>query len=450
MSWPRTHKLSYSQAIGPLADYIAQLPFALYLKGSGSQANSGRYSMLCAQPYMRFELQQGRLQVTHNDGKLQQHHGCPFAALKSYLPAPVASDTPLSGGLMGYWGYELGSTIEPSVPYHFDDITMPDMLLGLYDWVIVIDEQEKTAELIQQGLHPQAEQVWQRNLQTFSRDKLFSESKDFAFTGKIASNMSYAQYQRAFNQIKHHLQQGDCYQVNLAQRFCAPFSGSYWGLFCEMNRRNPAPFSAYMRLPNSAIISCSPERFLSYRDGEVQTKPIKGTLPRARDPVELQNSEKDRSENLMIVDLMRNDIGKVCKPGSVQVPKLFDIETYTSVHHMVSTVTGELGDHLSALDLLQACFPGGSITGAPKVSAMQKIAALEPHARHIYCGSLGYIDYAGNMDTSIAIRTGVATQDNFYFWAGGGIVMDSACKSEYQECFDKVIPFTELITRVVA
>ncbi len=445
MNWPRTQELSYSHLMRFIADYVAQLPYALYLKGNGSQANSGRYSMLTAQPYMRFEGQQGQVEVTHPNGDTSYHSSCPFELLKQYMPEPTHCDLPMTGGLMGYWAYELGSVLEPSVPRRVDDLQLPDMQLGLYDWVILIDEQEKTAQLIQQGLHPNAEQVWQRNCETFTRDTLHCESKNFEFMGELQSNMSFAQYQRAFKQVKHHLQQGDCYQVNLAQRFSAAFKGSYWGLFCEMNRINPAPFSAFMRLPNSAIISCSPERFLSYKNGIVETKPIKGTLPRECDPIELINSEKDRAENLMIVDLMRNDIGKVCKPGSVQVPKLFEIESYTSVHHLVSTVTGELLDDLSAIDLLKACFPGGSITGAPKISAMQKIANLEPNARHTYCGSIGYIDYAGNMDTSIAIRTGVATRNNFYVWAGGGIVNDSICEAEYQECFDKIKPFMQII-----
>lgn len=445
MNWPRTLTLPYSHLVGFLGDYIAQLPYALCFKSGGLEGNSGRYTVLAAQPYMRFESEQGRVRRIDAQGLTHKHTGCPFELIKAHMPAPVASDLPFTGGLMGYWGYELGSALEPSVPRSLDDIAMPDMLLGLYDWVIVVDEQAKTAELIQQGLHPQAEQIWERNVETFTRARLHTEPKDFEIAGEAQSNMSYAQYQRAFEQVQYHLQQGDCYQVNLAQRFNVPFKGNYWGLFCEMQQRNPAPFSAFMRLPHSAIISCSPERFLSYKKGRVETKPIKGTLPRDQNPELLSNSEKDRAENLMIVDLMRNDIGKVCKPGSVCVPKLFDIESYTSVHHLVSTVQGELQDNLSAIDLLKACFPGGSITGAPKISAMQKIANLEPHARHIYCGSLGYINYAGDMDTNIAIRTGVATQNNFYFWAGGGIVADSQCAQEYQECFDKIKPFMELL-----
>jgi para-aminobenzoate synthetase component 1 len=207
-----------------------------------------------------------------------------------------------------------------------------------------------------------------------------------------------------------------------------------------------------LNLPEVQILSSSPERFLKLHHGIVETKPIKGTRPRKADEVEnhqqiqdLMNSNKDRAENVMIVDLLRNDISKSCEAGSVRVPKLFDIETYTTVHHLVSTVTGRLAKNQHAVNLLRSCFPGGSITGAPKIRAMEIIEELEPHRRGVYCGSIGYIGFDGNMDTNIAIRTLVHSNNTIRFWAGGGIVNDSVMLEEYQESFDKAAAMLQLL-----
>ncbi|HCU2192219.1 TPA: aminodeoxychorismate synthase component I, partial [Klebsiella variicola] len=259
------------------------------------------------------------------------------------------------------------------------------------------------------------------------------------------SNMSRQQYGEKFRQVQAYLHSGDCYQVNLAQRFQARYVGDEWQAFRQLNTANRAPFSAFIRLEEGAILSLSPERFIQLRQGEIQTRPIKGTLPRLDSPQEdarqaekLANSPKDRAENLMIVDLMRNDIGRVAVPGSVRVPELFVVEPFPAVHHLVSTITARLPATLHASDLLRAAFPGGSITGAPKVRAMEIIDELEPQRRNAWCGSIGYLSYCGNMDTSITIRTLTAWQGQLYCSAGGGIVADSEEDAEYQETFDKV------------
>jgi para-aminobenzoate synthetase component 1 len=217
---------------------------------------------------------------------------------------------------------------------------------------------------------------------------------------------------------------------------------------------NPAPYSAYLNFPEVQILSSSPERFLKVTESVVETKPIKGTRPRAGDAVgdatqvlELSDSLKDRAENLMIVDLLRNDIGKNCEPGSVHVPRLFEIETYATVHHMVSTVRGKLLAGHGPLDLLRGCFPGGSITGAPKIRAMEIIEELEPTRRGVYCGSIGYIGFDGNMDSNIVIRTLVHADHTVRFWAGGGIVADSDAELEYQECHHKAAALLQLLER---
>jgi len=257
--------------------------------------------------------------------------------------------------------------------------------------------------------------------------------------------MSREEYGAKFRQVQDYLRAGDCYQVNLAQRFQAQYEGSEWQAFLRLSASNRAPFSAFIRLPHNTVISVSPERFLWLNDHHIQTRPIKGTLPRLPDAADdvrqaerLAASAKDRAENLMIVDLLRNDIGRVASPGSVRVPELFVVEAFPAVHHLVSTIEAQLPAELHAADLLRACFPGGSITGAPKVRAMEIIEELEPQRRTAYCGSIGYLSVCGTMDTNITIRTLVTDRGSIYCWAGGGIVADSEEQAEYQETFDKV------------
>jgi para-aminobenzoate synthetase component I len=249
--------------------------------------------------------------------------------------------------------------------------------------------------------------------------------------------------------VQRYIRAGDCYQINLAQRFSAPYRGDLWAAYLRLREATPTPFAGYMAWPaergEQAILSVSPERFLSCREGRVEARPIKGTRPRGatRDEdrqlaAELEESLKDRAENVMIVDLLRNDLGRVCRVGSVRVPQLCGLESYANVHHLVSVITGELDADRRPLDLLASSFPGGSITGAPKVRAMQIIDALEPSRRSVYCGSLGYVDVRGRMDTSIAIRTAVADRERLHLWGGGGVVADSSGEAEYRETLDKI------------
>jgi para-aminobenzoate synthetase component 1 len=276
----------------------------------------------------------------------------------------------------------------------------------------------------------------------------------FAAVSDVRSNLDEAAYARAFAIVQAHIRLGNCYQVNLTQRFAASVRGDSWDAYLALRQANPAPFSAFLDLPDGQILSSSPERFLRVTNGMVETRPIKGTRPRSSDAIcdrelaaALRVSEKDRAENVMIVDLLRNDLGKCCLPGSVRADRLFEIESFARVHHLVSTVTGRLDPRFHAVDLLRACFPGGSITGAPKVAAMQIIDDVEPHRRGVYCGSIGYIGFDGDMDTNIAIRTLVRRGDSIYAWAGGGIVADSKVAAEYQESFDKAAALLSILTR---
>jgi para-aminobenzoate synthetase component 1 len=308
-----------------------------------------------------------------------------------------------------------------------------------------------------QGRDPETDLRWGSLVARFSAPPAEKRRAPLAITTPVASNMTREQYGRAFARIMDYIREGDCYQVNLAQRFSADATGDAWSAYQRLRVINPAPFSAYLSTPHAQILSASPERFLKVESGRVETRPIKGTRPRAGHPrldaerIEaLRASAKDRAENVMIVDLLRNDLSKNCRPGSVKVPKLFDVESYATVHHLVSTVTGELEAGRDAIDLLRGCFPGGSITGAPKLRAMQIIEELEPNRRGVYCGAIGYVGFDGGMDLNIAIRTLVYSRGAIRFWAGGGIVADSTLEDEYQETFAKAAALLALLQQSAA
>ncbi len=361
------------------------------------------------------------------------------------------SDLPFTGGAMGYFGYDANLTSGPITPRITNDIHLPTIAVGLYDWAIVTDHKQQATYYVHQH---DDEQHWHWLQNKLEQTPTITP---FALTETFTANQSQRSYIEAFNKIKDYITAGDCYQVNLAQRFSAPFDGDAFNAYRLLREHNPAPFSAFMRLEMGDVISCSPERFIQCHDGLVETNPIKGTMPRDDDSITdninaitLQNSEKDRAENLMIVDLLRNDLGRSCQVGSVQVPKLFELQSYRAVHHLVSTVTGTLEPDLTPVDLLQRAFPGGSITGAPKIRAMQIIEELEHYRRSIYCGSIGYIGYDGSMDSNIAIRSCVAQNNTLYCWAGGGIVADSTAQAEYQETLDKISRITATLNATIS
>jgi para-aminobenzoate synthetase component 1 len=323
------------------------------------------------------------------------------------------------------------------------DIDFPEMQVGIYLWALVVDHKNKRIELIAAPTLDSAyiEQILKR----LTKGPEAPINHPFSLNAPFKSNMNSASYSERFSRIIDYIKAGDCYQVNLAQRFSAPCQGDSWEAYQALRIKAPTPFSAYLTTPFGNLLCLSPERFIQVKNGRVETKPIKGTRPRGDSAendetlrIELLQSTKDRAENLMIVDLLRNDLGKTCAIGSVKVPKLFDIESYANVHHMVTTITGELKNTEDAVDLLEGSFPGGSITGAPKLRAMEIIEELEPQRRSAYCGSIGYIDFSGRMDTNICIRTLVEKDQQLHCWAGGGIVADSQCADEYQETFTKV------------
>lgn len=422
------------------ADYfqcIRHAPQAILLDSGRPAAERGRYDLLSAWPVQTFlpdsaETGSGFFQRLRDGLKALGH-----------AQLPEGCELPFAGGLIGYLSYDFGRRLETQSGAALDDLQLPDARLGLYTWALISDHQQQTSQLV---FHPSlAETERQRLIELFSNRQI-PEPCVFALDGQFAPSISAAAYREAFHRIQAYIHAGDCYQVNLTQRFQTHYEGDPWAAYCALRKACPTPFSGYQALPDGdAILSLSPERFVKVNQGHVETRPIKGTRPRGKDAAEdqsyaqeLLSSTKDRAENLMIVDLLRNDLGRSCRIGSVKVPELFSLESYPNVHHLVSSVVGELADDHDPLDLIAGSFPGGSITGAPKIRAMQIIDELEPSRRGLYCGSLLYLDVRGEMDSSIAIRSLLAKDGKISCWAGGGIVADSDCEAEYQESFTKV------------
>ncbi|SJM96263.1 aminodeoxychorismate synthase, subunit I [Crenothrix polyspora] len=448
--------LPYFANSAELFSVIAEEPWSVFLDSGYPYSNQGRYDILASDPVCTL-LTHGDVTEITQDGKSIQSTANPFDLVKQqFLPVCAENDfdLPFNGGAIGYFSYDLARRLETLPTIAEDAEHIAEMAVGIYSWAVIVDHHQQKSYLVGQAIDSQ---VWQCLIKQFSCVPAQPVADDFKVVGEIACNMDKPAYAYAYNRIKAYLKEGDCYQVNLSQRFVAQCQGNPWTAYQRLRAINSAPFSCYLNLPEVQILSSSPECFLKVSHGVVETKPIKGTRPRKQDSVEdtaqingLTRSSKDQAENVMIVDLLRNDISKTCKKGSVQVPKLFAVESYATVHHLVSTVTGVLADGQHALDLLKSCFPGGSITGAPKIRAMEVIEELEPNRRGIYCGAIGYIGFNGNMDSNIAIRTLVHSGGTIRFGVGGGIVNDSVLEEEYQECFDKAAALLDLLRQFTA
>jgi para-aminobenzoate synthetase component I len=432
---------------------IADLPWSVFLDSGKPGSVQGRYDVMAAEPVATFVTRNGSTRVsspTSHTVSTDQPFNLIREALGKYQH--TAGNLPFAGGAIGYAGYGIARYLS-DLPYVSSDPTdMPDMCFGIYDWAFVVDHQEQKSWLCRQEGSRITSQRWEELCSIFSGYQTQHPITSFRVTGPIQSNISIEQYAAKFDRIQKYIHDGDCYQVNFAQKFAVDCTGDLWHAYLNLREINPSPFGAYINTPYGQVLSCSPERFLRLRNRVVETNPIKGTRPRSHIPQhdedlrnELQDSAKDRAENLMIVDLLRNDLGKSCEPGSIEVPWLFKVESFARVHHMVSKITGRLSTDKDALSLLSGCFPGGSITGAPKYRAMEIIEELEPEPRGIYCGSIGYIGFDGNMDTNIAIRTMVHQNGQIHFSAGGGIVADSKMESEYQETFDKASAMLDML-----
>ena len=426
--------LPYSPNSGAAFAALSDLPGPVWLDSGQPVARTGRFDILSADPV-------SSLTLCADDPS-------PFEALDDLLcelaPQEVDQQLPFCGGAIGYAGYELGAPGN-YLPADIRETPLPAGHFGLYTWALIIDHQLQASHLI---FHPACTEIQKRDLQArFSSLDWESAPRGEAFhlTGRFHHEFSEDEYRAQIQRILEYIRAGDIYQANFTQRFFAEYSGSPLTAYLALREVAAGPFSAFLSLPQGDILSLSPERFILADGNFLQTEPIKGTAPRSSDPARdtklaatLTASRKDRAENLMIVDLLRNDFGKICQRGSVRVPNLFELQSFANVHHLVSTITGQIPTDLGFAEVLEATFPGGSITGAPKRRAMQIIRELERSPRGVYCGSIGYLSSCGRADSSIAIRTLTASKGQISCAAGGGIVADSDPAAEHSECLDKV------------
>lgn len=464
--------LPYRRDSAGLMDRLAHLPGSVFMDSGLGDQQEGRYDIISACPTVQLRLIDAlrpdsapRLQMRNGTDWQNVPGHCVFSAcdelLDSHRTARESLETlshlPFCGGLIGYFSYHAGDDALPPAPSAplSDDYQrlerVPAALLGLYHWAVVVDHHLAKTQYFILPACPQY--VREQVLGCLQETDIRKQILPFELLAPFQALTTTHEYGRSFARLKEYILSGDCYQTNLAIPFSAGFRGDAHSAYQLLRQRSRSPFSAWFNHTGSgnaddvsfSLLSLSPERFVSVTDQEVCTQPIKGTRKRSADPDEdarlqreLRASDKDRAENLMIVDLLRNDLGRVCETGSVRTKELFRLHSFSHVHHLISTITGRLRTGVTPMTLLKHCFPGGSITGAPKIRAMQIIAELETLPRSVYCGSMMYCDFRGNMDSSICIRTLVATQNTIYCWGGGGIVADSECEREHQECLDKV------------
>jgi para-aminobenzoate synthetase component 1 len=429
-----------------LSDLFASLrtrPYAMLLL-SGGELDCAGYSLLGWDPFLVLRAK-GRRVLVQQDGAAREYEADPWVVLADLLGAlELPGDSPLApmaAGGLGFLAYDLKDHLERLPTTAVDDLHLPEMVLAFPRRLVVHDRR--------------AHRFWQVSLTYEDRQGRLrppqgagnltpAVSLDAYRVGDLRSNFTRPAYLQAIARIREYIRQGDVYQVNLAQRFSFPLSGEPHSLFRRLFALNPAPFYAYLNCDDFQVLSTSMERFLYRRGDYLETRPIKGTRPRGLTPAadaelrrELAASPKDDAELSMIVDLLRNDLGKVCLPRTVAVKEHKRLEAYQNVYHLVSIVTGRLQPACTAVDILRATFPGGSITGCPKIRAMEIIDELEPHVRHVYCGAIGYLGLHRNMDLNVAIRTAIVSQGQAHFAVGGGVVYDSREEDEYDETIHK-------------
>lgn len=464
---PIVHEIPWTESPDFYAGQLAGEAGVVLLRSGLVDGDRGRYSLLAANPFLRFRSTRTRIEMATDEGA-QVVFGNPWEVLDRLMSRYELLDEidlpfPL-GGCFGFWGYDLKHFVEPSVPRNtLNDLELPDCELGFYDGLVVFDHQLQKVWIVSTGMLPdgsRSAKVAERRLHEWlgvlgeedSRELGSSSTGDKMPAVRAWSNFSRDGFVSAVRRAKEYIRQGDIYQVNLAQRLCVPTEGSGWDLFERLHAVSPAPYSAYFDFGHWQLVSSSPELFLRMNGQAMRTRPIKGTRPRSSDPVrdaqftyELQTSAKEMAELVMITDLLRNDLGRVCEFGSVQVPDLVKLEKYPQVQHLVSTVDGRLRPELTHTDALSQCFPGGSITGAPKVRAMQIIDELEPVTRGPYTGCHGYLGFNRESMVSISIRTAVVQPTLTSFHAGAGIVADSDPEMEYEETIAKARGFLQAI-----
>lgn len=455
---PWVRALPYSNPSETFA-HFCHLPHAILLESTKLQDNLGRFSFIGIDPFETLVVKNGHETTRNVSVDL-------FETIRQWLAQyPSHSHPhlpPFQGGIMGLWSYECGHYLE-TLPHA--ESTMPDTpdcVLGCYDLIIAYDHLHKTTHALASG-YPHTDLVTREQHAQARLDWLCAQLDQPVPTfepnhpvnpNEVQCNFTALRYEQAVQTAKEYILAGDIFEVNLSQCFRCTVPDDFhpFALYQRLKSLNPAPFAGFFNTGSMTVISSSPERFVRCTDHQITSCPIKGTAKRSPNPtldkqsaLQLLNSEKDKAENVMIVDLMRNDLSRVCLPHSVQVPKLCELQTFETVHHLVSTVEGTLAPQYSAVDLLQAVFPGGSITGAPKIRAMEIITELEQQPRGPYCGSLGYLGFDGNLDTSIAIRTLTLIQNTLYWQAGGAITIDSDPAEEYLETLAKAAALTKAL-----
>lgn len=454
-------------ALPPLTAFevIKDEPFSFFLDSGMDAGKLGRYSFLGSQPFLIFSSRGEAISITRGR-ETSQMRGSPFDVLgellDKYRVEARGYPVPLVGGAVGYLAYDLGRFIERLPDRAVDDLQLPECYLAFYDIVLAFDNLENHAYIVSTGFPESGaarKERAQLRLQEFQQ-KLASganhhpppASPTNAKTTPLTGGFTRPAYLEAVEKARQYIIDGDIFEVNLSQRFETDLVMPPLELYRRLRKLNPAPFAAYLNFDEVTIVSASPERFLRLQGDKVQTRPIKGTRPRGCTPdedkrlaEELTASAKDRAENVMIVDLERNDLGRVCRYGTVKVTELATLETFPTVFHLTSTVEGQLRADAGRIDLLKATFPGGSITGAPKVRAMEIIDELEPTRRSVYTGGIGYLSFNGDLDLNIVIRTFLVKDGRAYFQVGGAVVYDSDPAAEYQETLDKARALIEAL-----
>lgn len=435
--------------------FFATKPDAVILDSSLKSIDTGRYTIAAFEPFMMFESKGSTVKIN----KKTVISGNPLEILRKYINDYKIEDghgiVPFCGGCIGYFSYDIVKFIEELPPRAIDDLNVSDIVFGFYNKAVIIDHMERCIFAVGAscGVDGPKEKAARVNLDRVkiileqvvqAGYKAQLEKVKVRLPSGIKSNFSREDYVKTVERAKEYIRNGDIFQVNLSQRFEADIHNEPDEIYFDLRRKSPTPFSAYLNFEDIQIISTSPERFIKLEGDRVETRPIKGTRPRGKNKEEdrdfkreLMESTKDKAELTMIVDLERNDLGRVCKIGSIVVEMDREIEEYANVFHTVSTVTGKLKDGMDIIDCIYAAFPGGSITGAPKIRAMEIIEELEPYKRNIYTGSIGFIGFNGTADLNIAIRTVLIKDKKAYFGVGGGIVWDSDPAKEYEETLHK-------------
>jgi para-aminobenzoate synthetase component I len=457
MEYPIVEEIFMAPETAWCFEAFAPHPFSFWLDSGMDPQKLGRWSFMGSDPFLEMKSRGDTITLTRN-GVEEEIKGNPFdilgELLKQYPLESNVTGIPFTGGAVGYFSYDLGHFIEKLPGNAVDDLNLPECYLCFYDATIAFDHKENKTYLVSTGfpeVNPEKRQrraetrlVELRNLVAFAPPPAPAKADETGKKLTLKANFSHEGYLEAVAKAREYICAGDIFQVNLSQRLEVDINTTPYNLYRRLRAINPAPFASYFNFDGVSIVGASPERFLKVRGDWVETRPIKGTKPRGKTPAEdkalaasLLTSQKDRAENIMIVDLERNDIGRVCRYGTVKVTELAVLETFPTVFHLTSTVVGQLREGKSLIDLLKATFRGGSITGAPKVRAMEIIDELEPTRRSVYTGSLGYIGFNENMDLNIVIRTIIVKDGKAYFQVGGAIVYDSEPESEYIETLDK-------------